>query len=299
MELFDPPLPNPHTGNAYLDTSVLRIILLTGKHDLGKEVIEELKKVQGKLHTSDYVVYELKRSILAPIWELYRLVVYHQNVGAAFQHLSQSFQGRDLKVILDIVGEITSRAIQLQSQVPLFLAQLEDLAKEIESNLANYSSLRVQSKTGCKLHKPNFSFEIHYPAAIKCRTDCDVEKFWAQEKGTIQSLVDYHDTSSLTTNGKKVFKKLRPLYGDLLKTGAKGKNPTACKTLADTLILLHAPKGSWLVLSVDGSFVELSKNTGHKVHQLVGLSKYYGGSPASVAAKGIDPAVGPDPRDRH
>lgn len=281
MSVFIPPFPIDFKGNAFLDTSVLRVLILSKNIQLSKDILAETKS--AKLLTSDYVVYELRRACLGPIWEFYYLVDRHQDLSIALNHFSQTFHAREAKYMLSVFSSMVADALTLPVSPLLFQNQLVAIAEEIERSIEAYSVRRVNNKTGCSLHKTPFGFDLPFPTLISCKTDCKVENFWKSQSKKIKELIVYSEKKTLTADEKTTFKKLTPHFTPLLADPNYGKKSNICKKLADTLILLHNSASDTLVLSSDNSFVSLSHSTSHKVHQLMSVSSSLGGGPSTVA----------------
>lgn len=282
MSVFNPPLPIKYKGNLYLDTSVLRILILASTHPLAKEIIKELGTTSAPTQTSDYVVYELKRACLVPIWEFYQTVDHFQDISKAILSFSQEFQGRKAKFILEIVSALANDAIKISASPQLFQNQLLGLVQEIEYAIEHFCKKRVSNKTGCSLHKGEFKVNENLADKFKCQTNCKVDEFWDSQKKKINDLIKY-GSQHLTSEEKKTYSKVLPEYKNLIADSNHGKSEINCKILADSLILLHSPITKTLVLSQDNSFVNLSKATNHKVHQLISVSAYLGGSASTIA----------------
>ena len=129
---FDPPLPNDCQDNTYIDTSILRVLCTQLNDELGKSIMQEIAKLTGKRTTSHYVIYEIKRSYLDPIWNLYMLTYEKQDYIGAISLYNQSFSNRLPKTLVSILTQMMSNSVPgIPQSGERFCSRLFAVADEI------------------------------------------------------------------------------------------------------------------------------------------------------------------------
>jgi len=283
QSLFSPELPKDCNNNLYYDTSILRITILQDKKDFGRKIEESLLKFKGKNQTCYYSIYELKRSLLIPIWDLYMLMDEHRDFQIVYTIISQSYRNRYIKAMIQILGILIDNAMKTDTSPELFLNEIKSIGEEIGRKIDRLIKWCQNNIIRCKLYKPKFAINENIPGNLECKATCNIESFWKKNKSYIQHFFDFDINNSRNHKTKKWHKDMKIYFNELLKDINYGKNQKICPKLADIIILLQASKLKTLVLSSDVSFEAMAEVTSHRVHKLLNTAKYYGGQPHKMA----------------
>lgn len=261
--------PKPTQLCWFLDTSVF-INLLFG-HTLYKR---EIKKTTHSIpcHTSFFVFYEFKRSVIRTLIELYFLVDEEGPVDAIATY-KDNFRTRENGIVLGALSQLLAEG-DVSSDRFKALANLEALILNSLRDFQSMVKIFVENKTKCPLAKASITTGnadfADFVENIKCSADCTIAHFWKSQKGTLRLLTREDIGDEHKKN--KGFAQMLPVLYEVLQNHNRGQMIKNCARLGDAIIAIEMPR-KCAMLTFDRSFESLCPLMGKEVHRLPPLSE--------------------------
>jgi len=253
----------------FLETSVF-INRFFGHSLYKKEIDKTVRSIP--CHTSFFVFYEFKRSVIKTLIELYFLVE-EEGAADAIASYKENFKTRENGIVLGAI----SRLLVEEDISNNKLKALSNLEALILNSLRDFKSIVkefVENKTKCPLARASIikgsEDFADFVEQIKCNVTCSIAQFWKDQKGVLRLLTSENIKEKHKDN--KGFAEMLPLLYEVLQDPNRGQMIRNCAKLGDAIIAIEMPS-KCVMLTFDKSFESLCPLMGKGFFRLPSLSE--------------------------
>ena len=258
------PIPtpsNPTPSNLFLDNNVCIKWLINKDPEISK-FIDENKKINFSVYTSEYVMAEFIRTIVVDACNLHAILENETNIPAVISIIYNMFK-RDDKIpiarrciiLMESINYPNGPEIEYARRITKYYAR--SILKKFQDNIEI-----LESKVKCKLssEKPKRTgnrFVVDIPCGSTNPSECSIPTYIQNELSFLNKI-----ETGIRGESEPYYKKLAKLISDFNTLPTITCHINCCKILGDVIMINDCPNG-YDIVSTDHHFEVLCGISNH------------------------------------